>query len=158
MLNMAKILVIDDERQIRDLYSLEFSAEGHDVETMGSSPKMLEMLKVLAPDVIILDIRLVNYDGLEVLFKIRQDYPDFPVIICSAYDSYRHDRRALAADAYVVKSCDLSELKRRVQHVLDERMPKPLGPLSEAVEGDGGGFVGETSEISERGWECIGCS
>ena len=155
---MANVLVIDDERHIRDLYALELSSEGYHVETMGFGPKALDELKVLAPDVIILDIRLVNHDGLEVLLKIRQDHRNLPVIICSAYDSYRYDRRALAADAYVVKSYDLSELKTMVQQVLDEPMAKPLGPLSEAVEGDGGGFVGRTNEISKRGWEWFGCS
>ena len=125
---------------------------------MGFGPKALDELKVLAPDVIILDIRLVNHDGLELLVKIRQDHPNLPVIICSAYDSYRYDRRALAADAYVVKSYDLSELKRRVHQVLDERTAEPLGPLSEAVEGNGGGVFERTSEIRKGGWECIGCS
>jgi DNA-binding response OmpR family regulator len=157
-LNMARVLVVDDERHIRDLYSLELSTEGYHVDATGFCPKKLEELKSFAPDVIILDIQLVNQDGLEVLLKLRQDYPDLPVIICSAYDSYRYDRRAFVADAYVVKSYDLSELKSRVQQVLAERMPKTHGPLAEMVEGDGGGFVGRTSEISKRGWEWSGCS
>lgn len=136
---MAKILVIDDERQIRELYSLELSAEGHDVEAMAFSREMLQELTAFAPDLAILDIHLVNEDGFEVLLGIRRDHPGLPVLICTAYDSYRYDRRALAAEAYIVKSYNLSELKRAVQQVLDESFPKtlvfPLDVVHEAVNG-----------------------
>jgi len=70
------------------------------------------------------DIKLPNEDGLEVPLNIRRNYPGLPVIICTAYDSYRYDRRALTAEAYILKSYDLNELKRAVQQVLNESLPK----------------------------------
>lgn len=123
---MAKILVIDDEKHIRDLYALELSTEGHDVEAMAFSQEMFDEPMIPAPDLAILDIKLPNEDGLEVLLNIRRDFPWLPVIICTAYDSYRYDRRTLTAKAYILKSYDLNELKRAVQQVLDESLPKTL--------------------------------
>jgi len=118
---MAKILVVDDEQHIRELYSLEFASEGYDVETRASCVNLLRDMKTSKPNLIILDIRFVDDDGLEVLLEIREHYPDVPVILCSAYDSYRYDIRTIAADAYVVKSFDLSELKMMIRRALEER-------------------------------------
>jgi DNA-binding response OmpR family regulator len=152
---MARILVIDDEKHIRDLYSLELSAEGYRVDSTGSCANLPETLKVFNPDLIILDIRLVDHDGLDILLGIRQRYPDLPLIICSAYDSYRSDLRTLAADAYVAKSFDLSQLKTSVQRVLETGMPTslqflPVVEIKEVKE------TGNSNEIGKRRWECIG--
>jgi DNA-binding response OmpR family regulator len=53
----------------------------------------------------------MDYDGLELLQEIRSHHHDLPVILCTAYDTYKEDPRALAADYYVIKSFDLAELK-----------------------------------------------
>jgi DNA-binding response OmpR family regulator len=151
---MATILIIDDERHIRELYFLELSAEGYYVATMAGGSMVLEELEVLNPDVIVLDIRLVDHDGLDLLLKIRQGHPELPVILCSAYDSYRCDPRALAADAYVVKSYDLSELKSRVQRVLEASMPTDGSFLPAVAQADRGSTTGRVPEISkgETAW------
>jgi DNA-binding response OmpR family regulator len=152
---MARILVIDDEKHIRDLYSSELSAEGYCVDSTGSCANLPETLKVFNPDLIILDIRLVDHDGLDILLGIRQRFPEPPLIICSAYDSYRSDLRTLAADAYVVKSFDLSQLKTCVQRVIETGMPTSLQfvPVAETKEVD---ETGNSNEIGKRRWECIG--
>ena len=67
----------------------------------------------------VLDIKLVDYDGLELLKEIREPNPDLPVIVCSAYDSYKYDQKASTADFYVVKSFDLLELKMAVRKILE---------------------------------------
>jgi DNA-binding response OmpR family regulator len=126
---VTKILVIDDEQHIRELYSLELINEGYSVDSRASCANLLSAIEHSKPDLIVLDIRLVDSDGLEVLLQLRQTYPDLPVIMCSAYDSYRYDVRAMAADAYVVKSFDLSELKLKVQRALDGRAPERLSLL-----------------------------
>ena len=118
---MTKILVIDDERHIRELYSLELTNDGYSVDCRASCANLLSAMEHSKPDLIVLDIRLVDSDGLEVLLQLRENHPDLPVIMCSAYDSYRYDVRAMAADAYVVKSFDLSELKLKVQRALEGR-------------------------------------
>jgi DNA-binding response OmpR family regulator len=123
---MAKILVVDDEKYIRELYSLELSHEGYQVESTASCAHLMQELEILKPNLIVLDIRLVEYDGLQILLEIRERFPDLPIIICSAYDSYRYDARAIAADAYVVKSFDLGELKMKIQRALEGKSPENL--------------------------------
>lgn len=67
----------------------------------------------------ILDIKLLDYDGVELLQEIRSLYHDLPVILCSAYDTYKEDPKTLAADFYVIKSFDLSELKKAVEKAVE---------------------------------------
>jgi CheY-like chemotaxis protein len=112
---MAKILVVDDEEHIRFLYTEELSGEGHRVWAAASGHELLRRIDILQPEVVVLDIRLVDYDGLELLQEIRSQYHDLPVVLCSAYDTYKEDPKSIAADYYVVKSFDLSELKMAIQ-------------------------------------------
>jgi two-component system response regulator (stage 0 sporulation protein F) len=116
---MARILLVDDEEYIRQLYTEELSEEGHEVSTVATGHNLLKRIDLLQPEVVVLDIRLVDYDGLELLQEIRNLYHNLPVILCSAYDTYRYDQKAIAADCYVVKSFDLSELKMAIHRALD---------------------------------------
>ena len=120
---MARILVVDDEEYIRLLYSQELSEEGHQVLTAASGHDLLGRIDRLQPEAVVLDIKLVDYDGLELLQEIRSRYHDLPVILCTAYDTYKEDLKSLAADYYVVKSFDLSELKRVIQRTLEAIAP-----------------------------------
>ena len=116
---MAKVLLVDDEEYIRLLYAEELSEDGHTVSTLSSGHRLLEKIQQNKPDVLILDIKLVDYDGLELLQEVRNTYFDLPVVLCTAYDTYKEDLKAMAADYYVVKSFDLSELRRAVQRSLE---------------------------------------
>ena len=153
---MSKILVVDDERHIRELYSLELSAEGYDVETRGSCKSLQRDIETSKPDLIILDIRLVNDDGLEQLLEIREHYPDIPVIMCSPYDSFRDDVRTIAADAYVVKSFDLSQLKMKIRRALEGKLPASLTLLPQLGEFKNGKAKGAERLAMMRGVECTG--
>ncbi|MBZ4684793.1 MAG: two-component system response regulator [Desulfomicrobiaceae bacterium] len=121
---MPTVLVIDDEPIIRMLYSAEFRRLGFAAEAFdGISEDVNAVLERLAPDIVILDIRLgEGMHGLDLLQKIRTRYPQLPVVLCTAYDCFRHDIKSIAADAYVVKSADISELVRTVQSLL-QRQP-----------------------------------
>lgn len=116
---MAKILVVDDEEYIRHYYTEELSEEGHRVWTAATGYELFRKIDSLQPEVVVLDIKLVDYDGLELLQEIRNHYHDLPVILCTAFDTYKYDRKAIAADYYVVKSFDLSQLKRAIQRALE---------------------------------------
>lgn len=115
---MAKILVVDDEEHIRFLYSEELTEEGYDVITADSGYKLLEKIEAEKPDLVILDIKMVDYNGLDLLQDIRNHYVDLPVILCTAYDTFKEDMKSIAADAYVIKSFDLTELKNQIASVL----------------------------------------
>ena len=112
---MARILVVDDEEYVRRFYAEELSEEGHEVNTVSTGYELLRKIRNFQPDVVVLDIMLVDYDGLELLQDIRNRHYDLPVILSSAYDSYKYDKRSIAADYYVIKSFDLSELKRKIK-------------------------------------------
>ena len=73
------------------------------------------------PDIIVLDIRMGEWNGLDLLQDIRNTYYSMPVILCSAYSSFKHDMKSVAADYYVVKSGDLTELKTRINMALGDR-------------------------------------
>jgi DNA-binding response OmpR family regulator len=121
---MAKILIVDDEEGIRMLYSMELEDEGYEVITLSDGKDLLAMVEKEAPDCVILDIKLREYNGLDLLQQIRKKHYDLPVILNSAYSSFKVDLKAVAADYYVVKSSDLSELKDKLKIALETRIPK----------------------------------
>jgi DNA-binding response OmpR family regulator len=117
-----KILVVDDEKHIRMLYREELESEGYAVATSDGEEPIEIVLAREHPVVVILDIRLgPNNSGLDLLQTIRGLDASLPVILCTAYDSFQHDLKSIAADFYVVKSVDLSELKGKVRQALARR-------------------------------------
>ena len=118
---MAKILVVDDEEHIRLLYSEELKEEGYDVITAEGGHGLLERIEQDKPNLVVLDIKMVDYDGLDLLQDIRNKFYDLPVILSTAYDPFKEDMKSIAADFYVVKSFDLTELKKKIQMALEAR-------------------------------------
>jgi DNA-binding response OmpR family regulator len=129
---MARILLVDDEEYIRHLYREELTEEGHEVSTVATGHNLLKRINLFQPEVVVLDIKLVDYDGLELLQEIRNRYHDLSVVLCTAYDTYRYDEKAIAADYYVIKSFDLSELKMAIRKAIeaDASIRPPKGNLS----------------------------
>lgn len=121
---MAKVLIVDDEENIRYLYSEELKADGYEVITADSGYKLLERIEKERPDIILLDIKMADYNGLDLLQDIRNKYYNLPVILCTAYDSYKSDVKSIAADSYVIKSFDLTELKKRITQALETVVPE----------------------------------
>ena len=121
---MAKILIVDDEEGIRMLYAMELEDEGYEVITLPDGKELLAIVEKEAPDCIILDIKMREYNGLDLLQQIRRRHYDLPVILNSAYSSFKVDLKAVAADYYVVKSSDLSELKEKLKIALETRIPR----------------------------------
>ncbi|MGB7064009.1 MAG: response regulator [Syntrophobacteria bacterium] len=119
---MARILLVDDEEHILRYYTEELSEEGHKVWTVATGHKLLKRIDRVQPEVVVLDIKLVEYDGLDLLKEIRNCYHDLPVILCTAYDTYKEDPKSIAADYYVVKSFDLTELKMAIQKAIEVKV------------------------------------
>jgi two-component system response regulator (stage 0 sporulation protein F) len=124
-----KILIVDDEEVIRMLYGEELEDEGYVVITTGSGHGLVELVEEKKPDLIILDIKMAEHNGLDLLQDIRKFFYNIPVILCSAYSSYKGDLKSIAADYYVVKSADLSELKQKIEMALEGHTP--LEPVRE---------------------------
>jgi DNA-binding NtrC family response regulator len=115
---MTRILVVDDERNIRLLYSQELSEEGYQVSTAASASEAAEKLTESNYDLVVLDIKLKNESGLDLLQKIVKERHDMPVILCTAFSCYKDDFSTWLADGYVVKSSDPQELKDEINRVL----------------------------------------
>jgi len=118
---MARLLVVDDEASIRLLYAQELGEEGYDIVTAGTAVEAAEKLQGENFDLIVLDIKLKNESGLDLLQKIVKERHDMPVILCTAFSCYKDDFSAWLADGYVVKSSDLQELKDEIKRVLEKK-------------------------------------
>jgi DNA-binding response OmpR family regulator len=120
----ASVLVVDDEQHIRKLYEKELLEEGYQVRTAGSGEEALRMAQQESPDVVILDIKLEDRNGLEILGHLREISTDTSIILNSAYSTYKSDFQSWLADAYLVKSPNLDRLKEKIKELLDvERAP-----------------------------------
>jgi two-component system response regulator (stage 0 sporulation protein F) len=114
-----KIMIVDDEKYIRQLYAEELDDEGYQVVTISSGLRLLEKIENEDPDLVILDVRLRDYNGLELLQDIKKRFSTLPVGLCTAYDTFRGDKKSAGADFYVVRSFDLTELKDNIAHTLE---------------------------------------
>ena len=116
---MKNILIVDDQRYVRELLSEELTDEGYRVSCAGDTESIWAYLKDSPPDVILLDLYLNGFEGWEVLQDIKREVPNLPVIIITAYDSYADDPRLSQAAGYVVKSfVSFGELKRKIAEVI----------------------------------------
>lgn len=117
-MDRKKVLIIDDEAHVRMLYAEELRNLGYEVAVSDGSDDPLALVSSHDPDLIILDIKLGSRSGLDVLQTIRCRHVTLPIILCTAYESFSYDLKSIAADAYVVKSYDSSELMRTVGKLL----------------------------------------
>ena len=115
---MKKILVVEDEESMRILLEEELKDEGYDVKTVKSGTEAIDYLSSNNPDLVTLDIEMPDMTGLEVAGKIREMGKDTKIILLTAYSHYKHDLSSWAADDYIVKSSDLTELKSRIKELL----------------------------------------
>lgn len=117
---MSKILVIDDDQAIRYLYQEELSSEGYEVLTTGDCKSLLGTIKEEEPDVIVLDVMMQGYNGLDLLQDIRNAHWDLPVILCTSYPLFKYETKSISADYFVVKNADLSNLKIKVEMAIGD--------------------------------------
>jgi CheY-like chemotaxis protein len=117
---MKKILVADDEMSIRLLYSEELKEEGYEVYLASNGREALEVVEKVPLDLVILDIKMPEMSGIEVLRQIKEKNPNMPVLLSSAYSEYKQDFGTWASEEYLVKSSDLEDLKEAVRKHLKD--------------------------------------
>lgn len=118
------ILLVEDDRNQRLLYETELTAEGHDVIVASDGREAMEKVQQHCPDLVVMDIAMPNMDGIEALGRILAEDNQIPIILNTAYASYKDNFMSWAADAYVVKSSDMKELKRAITRTLETRCKK----------------------------------
>jgi len=117
-----KILAIDDEEDIRLILKEELTDEGYEVYTLGDPTQALDKIEEIHPDLVLLDIKMPQMNGTELLCLIRDRYYDLPVILLTAYTSFKRDVVSTASDYYVVKSGDFTELEKRIKRIFKVRV------------------------------------
>ncbi|MCX7769837.1 MAG: response regulator [Proteobacteria bacterium] len=115
-----RILIADDEENIRTLYKIELEEAGYIVDLASNGKEAVDKVKENIPDLIILDIKMPVMDGIEALHTIRQipECKNIPIILFTAYGEYQQDFTTWASDAYIVKSHDMTELKQTIEQLL----------------------------------------
>ena len=114
----ARILIVDDDREVLEAMNQALQAEGALTQTCGDGNSAVRVCEVDPPDLVVLDIRMPNMDGLEALGNIVQHHKKVPVIINTAHAYYQDNFISWLADAYITKSPDLTELKETISDLL----------------------------------------
>ncbi len=114
-----KLLIVDDDTNIQRLYKEELEEEGYEVIVATTGKDALELFDKENPDIVTLDILMPDIDGISLLRKMKEQRPNIPIIMSTAYD-YRDDFAVWASEAYIVKSSDLSELKKVIKNLITE--------------------------------------
>jgi CheY-like chemotaxis protein len=118
---MEKILFVDDELSILRLYKEEFSEGGYEVILANNGKEALMKYRTEHPELVVMDMRMPGMDGIEALTKILGRDRQASIVINSAFPQYRENFMTWGAEAYLIKSSDLGELKQMVREVLDKR-------------------------------------
>lgn len=115
---MKTILVVEDDKNQLLLYEQELSLEGYNIITAKDGLEAIKKVREQLPDLIIMDITMPKMNGIEAMGKILSEHKKIPVIINTAYSSYKDDFMSWSADAYIIKSSNLKELKNKVKELI----------------------------------------
>ncbi len=120
---LARLLIVDDEFSVRDSLDHWFRKDGYEVETAADATTAIAAMKSALFDVVLLDVRLPGMDGMRLLERIRDEFPQTIVVMITAFASVDTAVRALklgAAD-YVTKPVNPEELSHVVAQALAQR-------------------------------------
>lgn len=150
-----RVLTVDDETSLTELLSMALRYEGWEVSTAASGLAAVKTAREVRPDAIVLDMMLPDFDGLEVMRRIRAEQPDVPVIFLTAKDALDDRIGGLTAggDDYVTKPFSLEELVARLRALLRRSGAATLRNESQLVVGDL--TLDEDSHEVTRGGELI---
>ncbi len=115
------ILVVDDEADIRFLFSTELQDAGYRVFEASGSKECFEILEKEKVDLCLLDIKLKGESGIDILQRIVKEYKDVKTLLATAYSAYQDDVSTWSADGYWIKSQDMEALKDEVKKVLAKK-------------------------------------
>ncbi|MGH3279091.1 MAG: response regulator transcription factor [Trebonia sp.] len=146
-----KVLVIDDEPNIRELVQVALGFHGCSVTTGATGEDALQLADAVDPDLIVLDVLLPDIDGFEVCKRLRLAANDVPVIFLTARDATVDTVTGLTigGDDYITKPFSVEALVARVRAVLRRTASRP-GQVTQGAEGDGqGGDSNATLRVAD---------
>ena len=118
IVTMPKVLVVDDDKDIMEVVSVILSHGGFEVEKVLKGRDVMKCLQTSNPDVILLDVNIVDADGREICKQLKSAqslYKDVPVILFSAMHDLQHNYPECMANDYIAKPFDSRELIRKVR-------------------------------------------
>ena len=120
-----RVLAVDDESSLTELLSMAMRYEGWDVTTAASGSEAVRAAREGRPDALVLDMMLPDFDGMEVMRRVRADLPDVPILFLTAKDGVEDRIGGLTAggDDYVTKPFSLDEVVARIRAVLRRTQP-----------------------------------
>ncbi|MGX1250172.1 CheY-like chemotaxis protein [Streptomyces ambofaciens] len=126
----GRILVVDDNKVIRQLIRVNLELEGFEVVTAGDGVECLEVVHQVRPDAVTLDVVMPRLDGLRTAARLRADprTRDLPIAIVSACTQYEVDAGfAAGADAFLSKPFEPAELIRLVRQLVERKISGTVG-------------------------------
>lgn len=129
---MHRVLVVDDEEYLADLVATALRYEGFETRTAGSGQATLAAVAAFRPDLLVLDVMLPDFSGVEACRRLRAAGHDVPVVFLTARDATEDKITGLTAggDDYLTKPFSLAELVARVRAVLKRTAPERERVLS----------------------------
>jgi DNA-binding NtrC family response regulator len=119
VINAKTILLVDDDEDIRLMCERELRKEGYHTRSFSSGPDIIRFMEEKPQvDLIVLDIKMAPLNGMQVLQALRAKNISIPVILYSDYAYFKRRFSTWLADAFLVKSSDLTELKRKIRELL----------------------------------------
>ena len=120
---MPNLLIVDDEQSYRQLLTLVFQGDGHNIRTASNGREAVALLQEEPANLIISDVKMPDMDGIELLRAVRQTAPDIAVVLMTAFASVETAREAfkLGADDFIQKPFDVEELKAIVKKALEKQ-------------------------------------
>jgi len=126
-----KVVIVDDDRETREMLTLALELEGYDVEQAANGLRLISSLHVDRPDLILLDVMMSWIDGFELCRSIKKndEFRDIPVIFVSARKTGEDVQKGLAAGAadYLTKPVDIDKLTGRIREILTAVDPAAVG-------------------------------
>jgi len=117
--NKKKILIVDDDETILHMLKRFFDARGYQVLVEKDGLKAVERLKVEKPAIVLTDIKLPSFSGVDLIKFIRQNMKDIPIIVMTAYPYlYPEKRNGNEVEAYFVKPFDIDEMFSSMKRIL----------------------------------------
>jgi two-component system nitrogen regulation response regulator NtrX len=149
LLMKPRILVVDDEKNIRRSMQMILSSEGYPVSLAGNAREALDLLKKEFPDIIFLDVMLPDRDGLSLLPEIKSNYPATEIIMISGHANLSMAVEATRAGAYdfLEKPLQKEKILLTIQHLLEKHR---LQEQYESLEKELGGeyqMIGESKDL-----------
>ena len=115
---MSTILLVEDDKNQCLLFEQELRLEDYEVITAIDGKEALEKVQEQPPDLIIMDINMPKMDGIEAMGRTVSKHKGIPIIINTAHSSYKDNFMSWLANAYIIKSSDLTELKNKIKELL----------------------------------------